>query len=247
MGRIQGSWGDQLDTDSSQQWPLGQELMLPDGRLFKYTLNDAVAEAAGSVYQSALPIANHLNVTCNVARAAGAVQISATLGATAAAVDLYAEGYVNVNDQDGVGHMYKVQRAYAAGDGHAYVSSAGVITVNLAPRDSVQVALTTSSQITLIPHESSTVIIHPSPPTAGLNGVAVVAAAASAYYWAQVRGMCSVLTQGTLVIGDHCVVSATVDGAVMPSAALETDGPIVGRVHSVNANGEHSGIFLTLA
>src|SRR3990167_10853501 len=73
------------------RFPLGHNLILPDGREYKFTLNDGTAEIAGNLYQSVAAVANHTNVAVNAVRAIGATAISATLGATAAAVDIYAE------------------------------------------------------------------------------------------------------------------------------------------------------------
>lgn len=218
---------------------LGSIIETPDGRQFRFTLNGAVALAAARLVQSTVPAANHLNIAVAAAVAVGAKVITATLGATAAAKDLYKDGYVYVNDAAGEGHLYRIKT-------HEAVASAGVITLTLYEDSPVVVALTTASEITLIRNPFSGVLIHDSPPTAPLAGVTLVAVAAAAYCWLQTRGPAAVLTQGTLVIGDLCVPSATVDGAVMPSAAIETDGPIVGHVMAVNADTEQSLINLVL-
>ena len=228
------------------RFPAGHTLILPDGREYRFTLNDATAEVAGALYQSALPIANHLKVSVDVARAIGAVVVSATLGATLAGIDLYSEGYGHVNLTPGNGYMLRIKRAFASGEGHAAVAASGVLTANLVPGETVQVALTTSSRLTFTHNRYRVVLIHDSPPTAALVGVSPGVAAASRWYWSQVKGDAAVITQGTLVVGDFCVPSATTDGAVMPSAAFETDGPYVGIVRAVNLTTEESAIDLKI-
>ena len=114
------------------------------------------------------------------------------------------------------------------------------------PLSSSMLWLVADATATVLHHPYRKVIVHPSPQTAQLVGVTVAAVAANAYCWLQYSGPCAVLTQGTLVIGDSCVPSATVDGAVMPSAAFETDGPMVGHVMAVNADTEYSPIWLGL-
>ena len=227
---LYAGFGKQNDTFASQTRDAGAVLILPDERSFRYTLNDATAEVAANLYQAALPIANHENRACDVARAVGAVAISATLGATAATVDLYQEGIIHVNDAAGEGYAHRIRRARVASDAHASVLSSGIITVNLAAGESVQVALTTSSEVSFHHNRHRVVLIHDSPPTAVLVGVSPGVAAASRWYYSQVGGIAACLVSGTVVIGDFCVPSATVDGAVMPSAAFETDGPYVGIV-----------------
>lgn len=224
----------------------GTRLILPDEREYRFTLNDATAEVAARLYQSALPVANHSNVAADVARAIGATVISATLGATLAAVDVYAEGSIHVNDAVGEGYNHRIRRARVSADAHAAAAASAVLTVNLAAGESVQVALTTASEVTFIHNRFRVVLIHDSPPTASLVGVSPGVAAANRWYWSQVRGDAAVLTSGTLVIGDFCAPSATVDGAVMPSAAFETDGPYVGIVRAVNADTEESLIDLKI-
>lgn len=255
-----GPFGEQNSTYASARAPAitgadgrfeaGSRLVLPDEREYRFTLNDGVAEVQANLYQSALPITDHRNVVIDVARAVGATVISATLGATLAGVDLYAEGYVHVNDAGAAttteGYNHRIKKAYSSGAAHAAVAASGIITVNLAPGESVQVALTTAGEVTFSHNRFRGVLIHASPPTASLVGVSPGVAAADRWYWSQVKGDAAVLTQGTLVIGDFCVPSATVDGAVMPSAAFETDGPYVGIVRSVNADGEESLIDLKI-
>lgn len=213
-----------------------------DLRKFRLAKNGAVALVAGRLLQSSLPIADHANMAV-AAAAVGATTITVTLGATAVVANQYAGGYVYVNDAGAdvttEGYMYRVQ-SHPAAD----LSTAVVLT--LAADTPIKIALTANSQLTLLANPYSGVLVHASPPTANLVGVAPVAVAANAFFYVQVAGPCAVLQQGTLIIGDLCAPSATVDGAVMPSAALETDGPSVGRVMTVNADGEEAAIWLAL-
>ena len=228
------------------RFPAGHKLILPDHREYRFTLNDGTAEVAGDLYQSALPIAAHRASVVDAATAIGAKSVSSTLGATAAAVDLYSEGIAHTNKTTGLGYSHRIKRAMATGDGHAAVAASGIMTANLEAGETVQVALTTSSELTYSHNRFRGVLIHASPPTASLVGVSPGVAAADRWYWSQVTGDAAVLTSGTLVIGDFCVPSATVDGAVMPSAAFETDGPYVGIVRSVNVTAEISLIDLKI-
>lgn len=220
---------------------LGAILEFPDGREFRFGQAGAVALAHGKLMQSALPVADHTNVAVSAAAAIGATRVSATLGATAAAKDLYKDGYLVVNDATGEGYMYRIK-------GHAAVDASGVITVQLYEDTPLVVALVAStSEVTLVHNPFKNVLIHASPPTASLAGVTCADLAIGAYGWFQTRGPATVLVQGTLVIGDLCAPSATVDGAVMPSAALETDGPVVGIVARIAADTEYGVVNLNIA
>src|SRR3990167_3365220 len=142
------------------RFPLGHNLILPDGREYKFTLNDGTAEVAGNLYQSVAAVANHTSVVCDVVRAIGATAISATLGATAAAVDIYAEGIVHTNETTGEGYSYRIRRAMTSGNAHASVATSSIITVNLEAGESVQGALTTASQVTLTRNRYHATTIH---------------------------------------------------------------------------------------
>lgn len=210
-------------------------LVLGD-RVFRYCLNGGVALAAGKMTQSAAPAANHSNLTVAAAVAAGSRTITATLGATAAAKNLYAGGYVHVNDVTGEGGCYRIK-------GHEAVLSSGVITLDL--YDEVQLALTTSSQVTLTKGSYDSVIIAPNGGlTAPARGVPLLAITASYYFWLQTKGPAPVLTIGTVVIGQKVGLGGTNDGAAGPVAADVTD--TWGRVMQVNATTEYSLIDLCL-
>ena len=228
------------------RFPAGSKLVLPDERAYRFTENDGTPEVAATLYQSALPIANATDQGVNVATAAGATSLSATLGGTSAIADLYAEGTVHSSNAAGEGYAYRIRRAVTTGQGHAAVSSSAVITVNLEPSETLQVALTTASKLTFTHNRFRVVLIHDSPPTASLVGISPGIAAANRWYWSQTEGDAPVVTEGTLVIGDLCVPTATTAGAVMPSAALETDGPIVGVVRHVNATTQISLVDLKI-
>ena len=194
--------------------PLGHYLILPDGRKYRYSLNDATAELAGNLYQSALAVADHRNQACDVARAINAVVISSTIGATAAAEDIYNEGIVHTNDVTGEGYAYRIKRARANAQGHASVAASVVLSVNLEAGERVQVALTTSSEVTFSRNRFRQMLIHASPATARLTGVSPGVAAADRYYWSQVSGEAAVLGDGTLLQGLPVQASITIDGAV---------------------------------
>ena len=196
------------------RWPLGRTLILPDGREYRFALNDGTVEIAGNLYQSVAPLAGHTNIACDVARAIDAIVISATLNTTVAGIDIYTEGLVHVNDAVGEGYSYRIKRAMTAGAAHAAAVATGVLTVNLDAGEDVQVALTTASEVSFTRNPYHQVLIHDSPPTAGLAGVSPGVAAADRFYWSQVKGYAAVLASGTLLAGLPVMAGITTDGAV---------------------------------
>lgn len=224
---------------STQLYPLGTQLWYGD-RKFAYAKAGASALAVGILYQSVVPLAGRINETIGTA-AAEATTIGFT-PAVAVTDDVtaneFADGYLHINDVTGEGHMYRIKSHPAITGG-----TSGTLTLY----DPIVVATVSgTSEGTIIHNRFRNVIIHASPQTAMLAGVAVCTVTASDYCWLQVKGPCACLVEGTHVIGDFVVPSATTDGAVMPSAAVETDGPPVGHVMAVNATTEYGAIWLDL-
>lgn len=238
------SYTDQIyKTYSSPKHRLGSKLEFPDGRRFRFALNGAVALSPARLVQMPVPAANHLNQAVAAAAAVGATRVSVTLGATAAARDLYKDGYLYINDATGEGHMYRIK-------GHDLIGSGGTGWINLYEDSPILIALTTSSEYTLIRNPYAQVIIHPSPPTALPVGVTVCDVAANAYCWLQVAGPATILTNGTIAIGKSVMPSDAVDGSV--EALNFTEGTpnteiaaVVGKVIAVNADTEQSLVMLS--
>lgn len=243
---IQGSPGLQFQTYTSETYPLGAIMELPDGRVFRFALAGAANLAAGVVCQAAAHAANSTNLAIPTARATGVSQITITNGATAVVANQFRHGLLNVEDATTGGQAYRIASNTAD-------AGSGTITLNFAPNETLQTALTTSSKVGLQQSAFYKTVVHPSPATAKLVGVTVGAGlAAGAYGWLQVHGGCSVLTQGTVVINEKVADSATVDGAVaaivLTEGAPNTDAGQfeVGIVERVLGNGLFSLVFLTL-
>lgn len=211
------------------RWPLGHYLITPDNRKYRYTLNDATAELAGNLYQSATVVANHINTTVDAARAIGAVVVSTSLAATSMAEDIYNEGLYVVNDVDGEAYAYRIKRARSNAQGHASAAASAIGTFNLEADSSVQVALTTSSNVSLVRNRFREVLRTPTPaPTARLAGVSPGVAAADRYYWSQVSGEAAVLADGTILVAKRVQASLTAVGAVESyKRRIETGGTTV--------------------
>jgi hypothetical protein len=222
---------------ATQKEELGTLMTTNDGRVFAYALNAAVALAAGKLTQAAAPDSNAHNEAIAAAAAIGVKTLSVTFGGAVVA-SAYKDGYMHVNDEAGEGHIYGVKD-------HA----AGTSTVAVFLKDPIRVALVAStSEITFTKHPQKEVIVLPTTATSIPVGVPPIAVTASYYFWNQVKGPCALLTDGTIVIGQHVRLSDGVAGAVEP---LDRDGTAedeacVGTVLQVNANTEYSLIMLAI-
>lgn len=223
-----------LECSETQKHKLGARLVLGE-RVFRYCEDAGSGLSAAQLVQAAAPVAHHNNVAASAAVAAGGYQVIPTLGATAAAINLYQNGWLHVNDAAGEGQLYRIKS-------HPAADASATLTVTL--YDQIITALTTSSEVTLTQNLYKDVIVVPTTLTGAVVGVNLIDITASYYFWAQTKGPCAVLTAGTVVIGNN-VCPITTAGAVGP---LATDSilPIVGRVIQVNASEEYSLIDLNL-
>ena len=230
--------GEHFNSYTNKRWPYGTKLILQDGREYRWSKIGATLVATGKLVQSEVPGANFDELALPAAVAANAKEFDFTNGASTIAAGDFDEGFLNIEDDAGEGHLYKIIDHDADGAGSA------AVTVFLAT--GVILAMTTVTTVGIVKHPTKDVIIHPSPQTAAVVGCTTREMAANRFGWVQTKGPASVLVQGTHVIGDLVVPSATTDGACMPSAAYETDGPAVGTCMEVAATTEHGLVALDI-
>ncbi len=220
------------------RWPLGHTLILPDQREYKFTLNDGTVEIAGSLYQSVVGLAGHLNRLVDATTVVGSTTIGASITTTVAAADIYTEGMVHTNDLDGEGYAYRIQRAFAVESAHASSSSTATLTVNLASGESVQIELTTASQITFTRNRYHQALLQEAPATSQLTGVSPGVAAADRFYWSQVKGYAAVIADLTLLEGHRVMPSIDQSGSVESfkrRVQIVTTGSVLTAAFSINA------------
>jgi len=221
------------------RYPLGQQLVLVDGRKFRHAYVNTPAIVIGNVLAGPTPISTDASMAC----AAGAVNdriITFTHGAATSAINFFAEGYANISLAPGSGQIYKIAS-------HAALQSAvaGDI-VNLAPGHALRVALTTTSDLTLVNNLYDGVIQQPATPLGAVAGIAITVIAAGDSGWVQTRGMASVLSAASTVSGNPvgCLITGGTAGAVAPLSA--TTQAVVGIAHAAEGTAEWGAINVTL-
>lgn len=224
--------------------PLGQQLVLQDGRKFRFALNGATLAVVADVMQGAAALSTSEDLTA----AAGSVGdriITFTHGAATTVVNLFAEGYAVISVTPGGGDTYKIASHAALRN-----ATAGDV-VNLSPGNALRRALTTSSRVDLSRHAYAGVLQVPSAVITGVPvGVAVSAIAAAGFGWLQTRGAAGVLTNGTLIVGTRAIVpGAAAAGACSPETPVVSDSDVeitLGTVLVVAATTAFSTIFLII-
>lgn len=237
------------------RWPLGHTLILPDAREYKFTLNDGTVEIAGNLYQSVAALTGHTNRLVAATTASGATAVAASITTTVAAADIYAEGIVHVNDLDGEGYAYRIQRAFAVESAHASADTGATLTVNLASGEQVQIGLTTASQVTFSRNRYHRALIHDSPSTARLTGISPGVAAADRWYWSQVKGYAAAFADLTLLAGHRVMPGIDQDGTVESfkrRLQIVTTGSVLTAAFSiggqvVNSDGTAIGIAVGMS
>lgn len=211
------------ETSATQKHRLGTIRKLGDGREFIYAKNGAANTVAGSIYQGVAPVvANHANLAITANANVGAREVSITMGDSTLAntANALAEGYLWINTGAGNGHCYKIKS-------HAAIAANANGNMALYDKLRANIAAATS-KASIMPHPCRAVVIHGSPPTGDIVGVATQIVLANYYAWFQTRGPCAVEVEGTVVNGDIVITSETVDGACGPGAngASEEEYPV---------------------
>ena len=225
--------------------PLGQQLVLADGRKFRFTLAGVLMVPA-DVQQSAAALSTSENLAPDADQPIGDRTIVFTHGAATPAINLFAEGYATISVTPGGGDCYKIASHLALTN-----ATAGDV-INLAPGNALRRAITTAaSKVDLCRHPYAGAIEAASAVITGIPvGVAVSAIANGGFGWLQTRGACGVLTNGTLIAGTRAIVpGAAAAGACSPETAAAGDSDVeitLGTVLVVAATTAWSTIFLTL-
>lgn len=183
-----------------------------DGRRFRYC-GAGGALTAGNLVIGAGTTSGHLNIAVAAAAKANDTSVVVTLGAAAATVDQYADGFLVVGvDGSGVPITRRIK-------GNTSGNSSTQITVFLYQSEPLAFALTTSNVVSLIPNPFSTVTASA---TAGNPvGVAASSIPSASFGWVQVYGPVGIVNDaaGALSALGKIKQSSTVAGAVVASSA----------------------------
>ncbi len=220
--------------------PLGKQLILEDGRKWRFCKAGELLVVANAIQQTTA-----LTTSEDLTAAAGTIGdriITFTHGAATTAINLFAEGYAVVSVTPGGGDTYKIASHAALTN-----ATAGDI-VNLSPGHALRRDLTTTSRVDLLRHPYYAVIQQAVTTQSGMAvGVAVSAIASTYWGWLQTRGCCGVLTDDTVIGGNEVVVPSAAAGACGPFTASTVGVEIpIGYVANIAANTAWSTIYLTI-
>ncbi len=182
------------------------------GRKYRYAQAGAVALVKGNLLQSPARSTDFTDMAVQAAAAVDAFAVDITLGSTATTANMFDEGTLVVSFTPGIGQNFSIK-------GHDVTAAAGTCTFNL--NEPILTALTTVSKVTVTKNPYDGVIVSPTTRTGITVGVAIVAAAISAYTWIGVEGQFGVLSDATVAaVGEGLSPSTTTAGCVTKAVTL---------------------------
>jgi hypothetical protein len=234
-----GRYGFEKQTTSAKKQIYGATMALPDGRVFRYVENGGTAIGEGLVVASEAPAGNHdEDLVVSTSGSAGGTTIGVTLGGTAAAKNLYAEGYLFSNLASTTPHeMYKIKS-------HDAIASSGSGTITIDETDGFQTAITAGTDtVGLIKSPYKDVVVAPAAVAGRFVGVTCADLEADYFGWVQVSGMASVKIDGTPAVGTLVGASSNHAGQLLAVAADTT--PALARLHGkAGVDNEFHTVFL---
>jgi hypothetical protein len=148
-------------------------------------------------------VANHESVSAASA-VAGASSVSLVLGATSAAENLYADGYVFYIDGDGSGQERRIVS-------HASASSTGTLTAVL--EEPLEDAVTAGDEATLRTNEYKSVVVTPGNAIVAVAGAPQcdipIGSTTEQFFWLQTWGPAMVVSDATTFVDGGLVTYAT--------------------------------------
>jgi hypothetical protein len=237
-----------FEESNTQKCALGYRWALPDGRVFRYAKNGAVALVAGKAVQAPVQtngVTYLLNRACGSAAAVGQMYIK--VSATNMTADALVDGLISPMS-GGLINSYTISGNDA---------TASVMTkVNL--KQPVRVATTTSTKMVAVPNMYNGVVAVVAATLANTGtvvGVPQTAVTASTttlpvYFWLQTYGPAFAYVSGAAAAVDKCLVSLGSGKlvAMQNSAAnLRVLRDVVGRT-MISCSGSNPGaaVFLTI-
>ena len=228
---IYGDYGDEKVAQSIAigNLPLGQLMILPDGRKFRHAqCGSADALEAGAILSTSAGLAGDGNIASSgliasattSRNAAGHTDVYVATSLTAFTKDQFADGFLNVQGPAAstyIGQVYKVKSNIAA----ASVAAAGDLKVSLYETDPLQVAFAAGSTTVSLrksPYKDA-IVYHAGTVIAPPMGVSPTAVSASFYFWAQRGGECSIQQGATVAVDGARITCASAEAG---SASLIT-------------------------
>ena len=240
FGAIQsGSYGFEKQTHNKKRATYGATMALPDGRIFRYVENGGTAIGEGLLVASeAIDGAHDDDLVVATSSTVGGLTIGITLGGTAAAKNLYAEGFIRPNLAATTPHeMYKIRS-------HPAIASSGTGTFTIDEPDGFQTVITAGTDsVGLLKSPYKDIVVAPAAVAGRFVGVTCADLEANYFGWVQVAGVANVKMDGTAAMGTVVGASSTHAGQFLVVGADTTAA--LARMHGLTAvDDQFHSVFL---
>ncbi len=232
-----------FDDLSSETVPVGTQMVIEDGRIFRFTEAAGAALVVANLNEGAVPSAN--TTTEVVATLAAGVTVLTSVGTTTAnlAANILVNGYVYTDNATTLPLMRIKSNTLLL-----QASTPATNTITLF--QPTPTAIAEGNTISYYVNPWRDVLVFATTPVSVPTGVGKVALTANQYGWLQTAGPCSVSYDSTTTainsVGDPVGPSSNTAGSIMGSAAADTI-PIIGLQYGVvEGTGEQDLIFLTI-
>jgi len=219
---------------------IGQKATTSDGRVFSYAKAGGTL-TAGQITEPAAQTANYVNRAVTVSAAQYATQVTVVLGTTATA-DQFVGYWLVVDDNTGQGQgAYYITGNTAATAGN---SNTTVISFRGALRAAIS-STATATDVSIVPNQQSAVVQHTAAVAVPVAGAPVIDVTSGYYFWNQVQGMASILSDGAITKNAGAIASDATAGAV----EIEVAGTVtqrVGYAPELTVTTDYSPLVLTL-
>ena len=240
--------GEKVTSTDSHGRSLGVRGVTPDGRVFRWAENGAVALQAGVLVQG-VAANSSLDAALNVvAPTTGVTQLSIAVVASSGddgvtTKDWYKDGYVTVDTSPG--------QAIFAIKSHPAKTSTGAETVvfQFGDNDIIREAMTSgTTKVGLRPSPYKDTIVAPTTITGPIIGVVQTAVPASSFYWVQESGWALANTDVAPAVNTALIFGGTSASHLNARTSALDDIPEISIGHSVDAGaGADKTNFIKLA
>ncbi len=136
--------------------------------------------------------------------------------------DSLVDGWLHVSDGgDAMGDLYEILS-------NEWATSDTIMNVTLSDPHGVLRAILVTDDVILYANQMALTVVSPADPVSDMAGVSLIDVPINNFYWAQYRGLASILIDGTdtIVAGDVVSSSDSVVGTIHLNDALTDDVPI---------------------
>ena len=213
------------EVSATQEHRLGALYHKEDGRSWRYARAGGVQLAKNLLTAAAAPdtqaITSTIQTGYGAAVSAVTFDVLLTTG-NAWSDDSLIDGWLHVSDGGAaMGDLYRIKS-------NKWTTSDTVMSVTLEDGNGLVQAIAATDDVILYANQCALTVVSPTDPVSEIIGVASTIVPINYYYWAQFRGIASILIDGTdtIVAGDVVTASDSVVGTIHLNDALTDDVPI---------------------